>query len=223
MKLRESDDRKRDLRALAQIAPDLLVGVRDCFSNSNNFTFSTAELSSKVGEIIDGDSARVLVRFVLGVRGNLSDDLSDLDEYFDALEEILKSDEDEYLAKWTINAPHLKEIVSSKVAYFVSKCSELYFLNSKHFHSVKIITESRPIFDERASAILGSIIKNDLYMEISDDSEQERLLNVAVGVDDLLALREQIDRALAKTQVLTRLAREQGKPVRVYGGEPEND
>ena len=74
----------------------------------------------------------------------------------------------------------------------------------------------KPIFNDMRNDIVGGVIENIFYMTYSDGGEQESNLEISISQDELRRLRQLIDRAITKTDVLQQYLEKLRLRVRVY-------
>lgn len=73
------------------------------------------------------------------------------------------------------------------------------------FLSARIVTDIRPVFgEELLQPLLGCVVLHSIKTIIKSNNEQ-RSLFISADTSDLISLREEIDRAIRKAEVLTNL------------------
>lgn len=209
--------RVEDIKTIASIPIEKMSALLLIVEAKQKFHISIEDFIERVAEIV-GDDADAIGRFVVGVRRALDETKGEAEQY---LADLLSSTEEDLaeaglLDAWIAKSEILQKVLDSETAIVLAKSSELYYLASHHLHSFKIITDVRPVFSADLKESIAHIVKNHLYIRISDDSENEQLMTVSIGLDDIRDLLNQANRALTKTQTLVEEA-ERGKiPVRVY-------
>jgi hypothetical protein len=216
MELRPSPRRNEELTKISSINPGVLQSLVDDMASPIAFALSAEEFGSKISSHVTGKESESLARFLIGARRLIDSQKTDVSDYFDAVTASFEAPSTEVFASWLQTIPYLKKIVESDFVKVAAKASELYYLHDKHLHEIRVVTDIRPVFSPDASMIISGIIKNVLILEISDRYEDEELLQVAIGVDEMRRLREQIDRAIAKTELLKDGFSLGSQPPRVY-------
>lgn len=99
---------------------------------------------------------------------------------------------------------NLRKILRIKQVYVSSKALALFNDEERLFLRSKIITSVRPIFDEDiALPVVGSIITHSLKISVRGNGGNKNHY-FALDSRDLLELRDTIDRAIAKTNALSK-------------------
>ena len=104
------------------------------------------------------------------------------------------------VSQWKNLEPHLYRLFSLSSLETVVKALDLSYDYSKLLQTIKILTDIRPVFNEDASSIRGSVISYTLRVYYSTLGGQRESLSVALDEKDVKRLRERCDRALKKSQ-----------------------
>ena len=100
---------------------------------------------------------------------------------------------------------------------YVFKFTEIYFSHRLHVHSFRVFSDIRPVFDSSADDVIGAVVKNVVSINYSDSNEDESNLELAIRIDELTELRDEVDRAIRKSKLLETLLRERlSLPTEVY-------
>ena len=107
--------------------------------------------------------------------------------------------------KWRGIAPELVRVLSPGSAVYLSvKANDLLMEQALVLCSVRIVTDMRPVFDDEASEMEGVLPFHTLVLKCheSDRMDEHKNIYVAIDAPDLRDLREQIDRAERKEQIM---------------------
>ncbi|MDP3258833.1 MAG: hypothetical protein Q8S58_15100 [Bosea sp. (in: a-proteobacteria)] len=109
-------------------------------------------------------------------------------------------------------------IVSEKIKV-LSKASDIFYSTNYHLHNYKIYTGMKPVFNTERDDIAGFIVTSQLMVQISDGIERDLEYYIDVGPTELRSLRDEIDRALKKLDIIDRRAADWGEKVIRYDNE----
>lgn len=107
---------------------------------------------------------------------------------------------DEELSRWKELEPSLRELFSSPSLWSVVKALDLSYDYSNLLQTAKILTDIRPIFNDEATLICGSVVSYTLRLYYSTLAGESKSLSIALDEKDVNKLRELCDRALRKAQ-----------------------
>ena len=143
-----------------------------------------------------------MLRQVLSLSGLMRQAGLDSHELFDALREALEPHKSEWsndeVTRWSeIEAP-FRSVLETEAVALSTKALDLSYAHAHLFQRARILTEIRPIFDESATSIKGSVVGHTLLINF-DDCEGEHLLHLAVDENDIRLITEECDRALRKS------------------------
>lgn len=128
--------------------------------------------------------------------------------------------DDDRLRAWDeIRAP-LHAIVIDPNIELVVKTSDLYYKHKFHLHDSRVITDIRPVLNDERNDIDAAIIKNTFILDYSDGDETDCTLEINLTFEDLKQIRDEIERAISKTEVIQRLSEHRlGVPAIVFGSD----
>jgi hypothetical protein len=116
-------------------------------------------------------------------------------------------------AGWAKVIGPLEELLTSDTAATSSaKASELLFDQQLGLCSSRIITETRAVFDDSAQTIKGILLFHTLVLRCHEGSNN-RDIYIALDSNDLILLREQLERAERKEKVLQNTLQSAGLKV----------
>ena len=106
---------------------------------------------------------------------------------------------EEQISRWKALEETLHKLFSLSIVWTVIKAMDLSFDYPQLLQNIKIMTDIRPIFNEEASEIQGSIITYTLriYFDSIGGSES---LSIAMDENDVKKLKKICERALNKAQ-----------------------
>ena len=97
-----------------------------------------------------------------------------------------------------------------------AKVSHALRNQDNHIHEISCYTSVIPIFDNSREVIIENIIKNSLNLTFADFDENEQLIQVSFGEEDLKRLVVVCERALKKTKLLEKQYKSDQKPLVIY-------
>lgn len=104
---------------------------------------------------------------------------------------------------WEIIKPDLVRLLSSDSAFYLSaKAQDLLNEQSLSLCSASIISDMRPIFDDKAEILEAILPFHTLTLLCHDDKEEHRKIFVALTASDLRTLKKLIDRAERKERLI---------------------
>lgn len=106
---------------------------------------------------------------------------------------------DEEISRWKALEPQLLELLSISVIWTVVKAVDLSYDHTNLLQNIKIINDVRPIYNEDASDIDGSIISYSLRLYF-DSIEGSKSLSIAMDENDVRELLRKCKRALKKAE-----------------------
>ena len=83
----------------------------------------------------------------------------------------------------------------------------------------KILSELRPVYDEAATRTRALLLTNTLVVNYLDADKERRTLHLTVDLDDLRTMKDELERALRKNQLLRKDANALQVDVLVVGEE----
>lgn len=114
---------------------------------------------------------------------------------------------------WTRVSSQLQNLLSSETAITAcAKAGELLLNQQLILCTSKIITDMRTVFDDSALAVRGILPYHTLVLRCHEGSDN-RDIYVALDLDDLIVLREQLERAEKKEKLLRHTLEEAGLTV----------
>ncbi len=127
----------------------------------------------------------------------------------------------ELLSKWNSLERQLVALFSLESVWTLAKSMDLSYDHENLLQNFKIITDVRPVFNDDASAINGSLVSFTLRIYY-DTLEASKSLSLSLDKKDILKLNAACERAISKANTAVRvLSKTDMKNVLVCGEEEE--
>jgi len=141
-----------------------------------------------------------------------------LDALTSAIEKAKPTWAEDQREKWKDRHPLFQQLFSLEPIWTVVKGIDLSYDYTNLLQNIKILTDIRPIFDEDASTIKGSIISHSLRISYNT---RETLKNITLAMDteDINNLLESCERALKKAKTSKYVMQEYAKIPTFIAGE----
>jgi len=107
---------------------------------------------------------------------------------------------DKEFSDWKFLKPDLLRLFSLPSVWTVVKAMDLSYDYSNLLQNIKILTDIRPVFNDDASVIQGSVVSYTLRIYFSTLQEKIESLSIALDEKDVKRLLELCNRALKKAQ-----------------------
>lgn len=128
------------------------------------------------------------------------------------------SGNDELAGKLQEKKSEISKLLSSQTLYMSIKASQLFTLDSRHLHEVKIVCDARPLFNPDRDGFPAAILYSILHITAGDASENEDRFSVALRAHELDEIIQECERAKKKLATLEQdLSRLEGKTIVQYG------
>lgn len=124
----------------------------------------------------------------------------------------------EYFKKWKSICPELEELIRLDSLRVLTKVIDLSYEYENLYQRSKIILDVRPIYDEEATSIVGSVVAFSLGITY-DSNEGDHYLSLSLDIDDIQTLHAECERALNKAVTAKKTMQEQAKIPTVISGE----
>ena len=194
-----------DLRRIQDIGQDRLKRVVAEVGKLPPLPVHAQELQEVMSKSLNGNvaDADILVRQLLSLHGLQRQLNLDSEEIFGGLTSGLQesSGDKSEVARWESVSAIFRELFELPIVRISAKALDLSYQHSHLLQRSQIITDIRPLFDNEATTIQGTIISHKFLLRY-DDIEGEHLLSLAVDEKDLKSLIKQCQRALQKSEVV---------------------
>jgi hypothetical protein len=216
--LRLSETQLSDLRLITQLSESQLHSVLARLSEPTRILMSQEEVRRIFSEAIPDHPRLVdaLVRQVLALAGLQFRFGTPHAELLSALRTSLDGKlELQSIDAWNRIDGVFGELVRSQPIRNVVKSLELTYDYANLIHSTNVITDIRPIFDDEAEVVLGSVVSFTLSLSYRNGNN-EHSLNLAFDAEEIQRLLDQCGRALKKAETARRhFSDAQGKKTRI--------
>lgn len=164
----------------------------------------SAKVSSQIETIPKQDIARIVEMLVSMNIVRRSANIEKSEFIDDVIEAIRESDNEELIfisAEWVEN--RLGRLLGAKSLEVVSKAQAVTIDHERRFCSSRIATDISPVFgDDAESGPMAAVITHALRISFHQDSNDLKEFFVEMDSDDLMELRDSIDRAEQKAESL---------------------
>jgi len=215
---------------------ELLIQLKDQISQASDRLLSQEEIALSPVQIFklvemhldewDDEQRNALVRQVLSLRGLVNETGLKTSGVLGGLRDgLLKATgilDGQGVVIWDQHlSPTLEKLLDSQLIQVAAKSSNLAYDFAYLLQYSRVITDVRPVFNERAEEIEGAVVSHVLRLKYSG-RDSEYSLSVVLDASDIRRLRDECERAMAKARVVKRTL-EEGKaiPCHVTGSEPE--
>lgn len=220
--LRLSKARVTEIREIIEIGAAQLDLVRVKVADASQKFLKLEQLSAFIGKELPEEIAFKVAMMCVQLRRTAYKLQITVHEVLDSITDGLddhdfSSDE---LKLWNDVRQSLERIATDPKIELVVKTSDLYYKHRLHLHEAKVLTDTRPVLNDRRDSIEAMILKNTLYLEYSDGSEDDKYIEIVMQIDEIKQLRDELDRAILKTETIRRINESKiGVPVIVYDAE----
>jgi hypothetical protein len=183
------------------------------------------DLASHAG--ISGDAAREILSQLAGLHGTRETLDAAPEEIFDAITRSLEQEapqewRDKYLQGWKEARAHVVDALApGHPLAVVNKTTRLTFAHQNILRGARLITDVRPVFDEKGDQIVQSVVTHSLALDYSVGSEL-RSLHVTLDAADLKKLCVSCERAEHKARTLKKSFGASGLAIVVAGEDPDD-
>ncbi len=201
MGLRISSTQSEDFKVISNIDPALLEQLLDKLRNISTPLVNQVELKRMFYRYLDKENGNILYKHILSISTLLRERSITVDEFFTSIDATLKktgwiSDE---LKKWEGIAKYLKDILQLDVICLVTKILDLTYDYTNLLEKTRVLTDIRPVFDEKKEQIVGSIITQTLRLHYySEDASHN--LSITLDEKDLNTLEKACSDAKEKAK-----------------------
>jgi len=200
--LRLSETQLSDLKLIAELSESQLRSVLAGLSELTSIPMSQEEVRQVFSQAIPNRTSLVdsLVRQVLALAGLQYRSDIPHDELLLALRSSLDSKlPPESMDAWNRIEPVFGELLRSQSIRTVVKSLELTYDYANLIQSTNVVTDIRPIFDDEAEEVIGSVVSFTLRLSYQNGNNVQSL-SFAFDAEDVKRLRDQCIRALRKAE-----------------------
>lgn len=223
VRLNVSATQRADLERIARLESEALKQVAALLQSPFKIPTRASELRKLIEPAIPGQDSKILSRQLIALARFKRDYAVSEDELIDGLTSSIStfddwgSDLDEL---WKSKAGLIKHLLTLSPVCVVAKTHDLVFDYDNLFVAARIITDIRPVFDDKHDEVISAIISHTLRLEYSSSGATRgfQSLSFAVDGDDIKRLREQCDNAMKKAEIIkTRVLKKCNLPAYLIG------
>ena len=216
--LRLSETQLSDLKLITQLSESQLRSALARLSELTRILMSQEEVRRVFAEAIPDHPNLVepLVQQVLALAGLQFRSGTPHDELLSAFRTSLNGKlEPESIEAWNRIDQVFGELIRSPPIRNVVKSLELTYDYANLIHSTNVVTDVRPIFDDKAEDVLGSVVSFTLRLSYQNGNNVQSL-SLAFDAEEIKRLRDQCIRALKKAETARRhFSEPQDKKTRI--------
>ena len=199
-------DALMDMAVLRRVGSEKLAQLATAFAAIEPTPLRSKQLRNVARDVLGADAeadgiGQSVVRLLLALYGLRRQRSLTPESILEGLRDgIGRSDWDEEAAsEWKAIEPRVEELLSVENLWAVSKALALSYEYANLYESAQIVTDIRPVYNEEASDIQGSIVSYTLRMNY-DDAEGNHTLSIAMDERDIRELMCACERAQKKSQ-----------------------
>jgi hypothetical protein len=195
-----------DLTALCSLGEKTVQKISEGLHASDQTIIKPADLRSALGAAVDSDAAQVVERVVVGLSNLRRQSHLTVEEVLQSLENAIRllDWDDDLLKSWAASRGALKTLLDEPSVNVTAKAVDLLYDHDHFFVEARILTNIRPIFDDKRDSVLGAAINQVLRLEYSNTKGERTNVTLAMDEDDIKWLRSACDDALLKGKTLAR-------------------
>jgi len=205
IQLKLTKEQIEDLSIIRDLGAETIQKIIDKFSNLAPPPIHPSDLLPALNDILPGDLDKMdkifnqLMYFCIFRRQRNLNEQDLLKGLLNAITTGKPRWSKEEVSQWQKLEPQLQELFSLKNIWTVVKALDLSFDYNNLLQKIKILTDIRPVFNEDASDIRGSVISYTLRLYY-DSLEGSKSLSISLDKDDIEQLLELCERALKKSE-----------------------
>src|SRR4030042_12473 len=207
LKLSLRPEQLKDLAVIRDIGPEKLMLIVEKLSVLCPPPVHPSDLQNAINEVLEGPDRLLEAHTIVGqlislysirrMRGLSAQEVLDGISYGISTAKV--GWDAEGISRWKDVTSQLRDLLSLTSVWNVVKGLELSYDYPNLFQNVKILTDIRPIYDEDASEIQGSIISDNLRIYY-DTFSGGNSLSLAMDEKDVKKLMKVCERALKKAE-----------------------
>jgi hypothetical protein len=219
---------KRDLAAIRDLGAEALCRIIEEIKKLPPEPVPPAKLQDAVARALGGsrEGSEQLLRQVLSLHGLLRNLNIEPRQVFAALRLALQPSESgwsrEAFQKWNAVETALKDLFELEVIRLSAKALDLSYEHPELLQRARILTDIRPVFNDDATALRGTVISHTLMLRY-DDTQGDHVLSLSLDEDDIRLLIQQCERAITKSKTAQNELRSRAGIRTIVPGMQEND
>ncbi len=160
------------------------------------------EIGKKLSTSLDAKGgSESLLRQLLSLHGLVRQLRLSTEQVFTGLSASLRAEaswSEEEWNRWNSVSKLVRELFDLEIIRLSAKALDLSYEHSELLQRARILTDIRPVFNDDASVICGTVISHSLLLRY-DNLEGTHVLNLALDEDDIKSLIKQCERSLKKS------------------------
>lgn len=226
LQLSLDEGKLKDFETFIRLGPEKLIQIINVIKDSPKRPLRLSDLQSAIKKIIPDriEEVDILVKHVLSLHSLKRKLNIDAKELFDALYFGIQSAEkpwpDDKISKWKALEPVFLDLLSLPEILYVAKVLSLSYDYDNLSQSIKILTDIRPVYNEDAKEIVGTIISHTLRLYYQSP-EGSKSISFVLDREDISKLLKSCERALTKADTAKFLMKEKAKIETFISGEEE--
>lgn len=168
------------------------------------------------------EAAQCIFRQVFPVIGWLRQEQCTVAELMTSVGHALMSEDGWNDDRWPVVEKVLVDLFSVRTIYLSATAVDLSFEHVNLFRGARILTDIRPIFNEEATAIEGSVISHTLRLRF-ENTEGRHELTFALEESDVKHIEDQCKRALGKAKLALEMMKNRANIPTIISGGIDNE
>ncbi len=199
-----TSEQLNDLGVIADLGIPTINKVIEMISSFDPPPMMPSHLRKAINEVLDDDDkTNILIKQLISLCGAIKQRNISAEDIFTNLSSSISDPKSNWdknkVEQWNKLEKTFITLLSLPAVEIVVKALDLTYDYSNIFKSGKIVTDIRPIFNDDASTINGSLVSFVLRLYY-DSIEGNKSISIAVDNEDVKKLKESCERALKKAQ-----------------------
>ena len=228
-KFRIPQEHLADLEQIRSLGPNTLSDLAARLETLSPLPLTLTSLRKSLSATIEDDSATIaLARQLIALNQLIRQRDMTVDEVLASLADGIRRTNNwtpEAKGQWADIEPQLRVLLNSDAIRTVSKASDLAYDHANLFQGARIVTDVRPVFNDLLGenmGIDGAVVSYTLRLHY-DNREGDHSVSLALDETDILALKNQCERALEKARFVRDRMNKEAKIPTVISGEATDE
>jgi hypothetical protein len=193
-----------DLLELASIETSALGILAVSLDGESACVIKPSDLRKKILETAGSGSSAVIERVIMGLATFQRKSGASAEDVAEVLARgIAQSNWDETALKsWERTGPALRKLLDRPSIIATAKAVDLLYDYDAFYVTGNIITDIRPVFDDRREAIVGAAVNHTFRLAYSDGAGKQTDLSLILDLDDIQKLKKACEGALRKGGII---------------------
>lgn len=209
-------DQLDDLSTFRDLNPKTIKEIVDKLSGADPFPIKPSDLHQLLDQVMPEDHRKtsIILRQLVSLYTLMQQRHLPPRELLEALKYGIDRAETKWkqteINRWSKIEPYLTELLSLQAVWNVVKATDLSYDYTNLFQTAKVLTDIRPVFNEKGSSIEGAVIAYTLRLYF-DSLEGKKNLSIALDESDVRHLLQTCERALKKAKTAKRFMQNKKK------------